>query len=93
MVAAERRVAYTPLPGCAGRGEVPERSIGAVSKTVVPLAGTEGSNPSLSARTSCIQSVAGTLRFLAPSETVLIAPVFVLKFAIAWCRWLVTMWA
>jgi hypothetical protein len=30
-------------------GEVPERSIGAVSKTVVPLAGTEGSNPSLSA--------------------------------------------
>jgi hypothetical protein len=30
-------------------GEVPERSNGAVSKTVVPLAGTEGSNPSLSA--------------------------------------------
>ena len=29
---------------------MPERSIGAVSKTVVPLAGTEGSNPSLSAR-------------------------------------------
>jgi hypothetical protein len=30
-------------------GEVPERSIGAVSKTVVPFSGTEGSNPSLSA--------------------------------------------
>src|SRR5579863_7398944 len=30
-------------------GEVPERSIGAVSKTVVPLAGTQGSNPCLSA--------------------------------------------
>ena len=30
-------------------GEVPERSIGAVSKTVVPFTGTEGSNPSLSA--------------------------------------------
>src|SRR5579872_7136277 len=31
-------------------GEVPERSIGTVSKTVVLLVGTEGSNPSLSAR-------------------------------------------
>ena len=30
-------------------GEVPERSIGTVSKTVVLLVGTEGSNPSLSA--------------------------------------------
>ena len=31
---------------------MPERSNGAVSKTVVPLAGTEGSNPSLSANES-----------------------------------------
>ena len=30
-------------------GELPERSNGAVSKTVVPLSGTGGSNPSLSA--------------------------------------------
>jgi hypothetical protein len=32
-----------------GYGEVPEWFNGAVSKTVVPLSGTEGSNPSLSA--------------------------------------------
>jgi hypothetical protein len=31
---------------------VPERSIGTVSKTVVLLVGTEGSNPSLSANTT-----------------------------------------
>jgi hypothetical protein len=36
-------------------GEVPERSNGAVSKTVVPLTGTEGSNPSLSAITENTQ--------------------------------------
>jgi hypothetical protein len=34
-------------------GEVPERLNGAVSKTVVPK-GTEGSNPSLSARKAAI---------------------------------------
>jgi hypothetical protein len=56
-----RRVAAAPitraappadplLSADATDGEVPERSIGAVSKTVVPLWGTEGSNPSLSAR-------------------------------------------
>jgi hypothetical protein len=45
-----RRAAGRPIrPAGATRGEVPERSIGAVSKTVVPLWGTEGSNPSLSA--------------------------------------------
>ena len=46
MVAVPRAPPYKPRL-C---GEVPERSIGAVSKTVVPLWGTEGSNPSLSAK-------------------------------------------
>ena len=35
--------------GCLKVGEVPEWTIGAVSKTVVALGATEGSNPSLSA--------------------------------------------
>ena len=34
--------------GCLQSGEVPEWTIGAVSKTVVALGATEGSNPSLS---------------------------------------------
>jgi hypothetical protein len=46
MFAAEDVQSYYSVPR---NGEVPERSIGAVSKTVVPFSGTEGSNPSLSA--------------------------------------------
>ena len=34
---------------CSDFGEMPEWSIGAVSKTVVPFTGTQGSNPCLSA--------------------------------------------
>ena len=51
MLSPSRLRPRLPAPIRRGRsaGEVPERSIGAVSKTVVPLAGTEGSNPSLSA--------------------------------------------
>ena len=40
---------YFEYNGCLPVGEVPEWTIGAVSKTVVALAATEGSNPSLSA--------------------------------------------
>ncbi len=42
MFAAEDVQSYYCVPR---NGEVPERSIGAVSKTVVPFSGTEGSNP------------------------------------------------
>ena len=47
-----RHITRLPIvpSGQSGCGEVPERSIGTVSKTVVLLVGTEGSNPSLSAK-------------------------------------------
>jgi hypothetical protein len=83
-------------------GEVPERSIGAVSKTVVPLLGTEGSNPSLSVPSGGFETHFLGLRpgnrgrfSLSRAENVLAVPIFVQGLAskVDIALGLVIMWA